>query len=269
MSFENISRERRDLIEKGVIAFLIVITAFFVVKGISEMKRVAYIDDEVPTENTITVHGEGETFVVPDIAEFTFSVTEEADSVASAQEAVTERSNDIVSFLEEHGIEEDDIKTVGYNIHPRYEYRQERASFPRPPSGERVLVGYEVSQTTRVKVRDTSTVGELLSGVGERDVSNVSGISFTVEDEEASRRDARAQAIQQAKENANELANDLGVRLGDVVSFNESGDQPRYFLEQSVADGRGGADDAAQSTPQISPGENRVVSQVNITYEIR
>ena len=263
--FEKITSEKQNYIAKGLIAFLVVVTAFFLLKGINEIKRNASIGEDPSKQHTIHVSGEGEVFTVPDTAEFTFTVQQEAESVAQAQESVTQRANTITQYLKDKDIAEEDIKTVGYNINPRYEYRDEVDI--RPPEGRRVLVGYEVSQRTRVKVTDTSKVGTLLGGIGEQGVSEVSNVSFTVEDEQQVKDEARAQAIQDAKEKAQALADQLGVRLGDVVDFNQSHDQPRYLMDKASA--RENDDAAGGATPDISPGQNRIVSNVNITYEIQ
>lgn len=256
----------QKLLMKAGFALLVVGAAFLLILSINQIRSGQYIGQADQYQNTINVSGDGEVFAIPDTAEFSFTVTQEAEAVADAQQSVTQRSNSIISFLEEQGIDDSDLQTTGYNISPRYEF-EEQSGIPRPPRGGRTLVGYEVSQTTQVKVRDTSNVGELLSGIGQREVSSVSNISFTVEDREAVVEEARSKAIADAKAKAQKLADQLGVQLGDVVNFNESSNQPRFRYDVAQqAEGMGG--DAQVSTPQISPGENRITSNVNITYEI-
>jgi uncharacterized protein YggE len=255
----------QKLLMKAGFALLVVAAVFLLIVSINQIRSGQYIGQADKYQNTIDVSGDGEVFAIPDTAEFSFTVTEEAEAVADAQQSVTERSNSIISFLKEQGVEESDLQTTGYNISPRYEF-EEQVGIPRPPRGERTLVGYEVSQTTQVKVRDTSNVGELLSGIGEREVSSVSDISFTVDDREVVMEEARSKAIADAKAKARRLADQLDVQQGDVVNFNESASQPQFRYDVAQSEGVGG--DAQASTPQISPGENRITSNVNITYEI-
>lgn len=252
----------------SVVLVLILLALFLFVKSVGEIKAYRFIGGGVPISNSITVSGQGEIFAVPDIATFTFSVVEEAKTVKEAQDEATRKINSALELLEMKGIEERDIKTTSYNLYPRYEFVRSGVSSIKYPNGRRELTGYEVNQSITVKVRDTEKAGEILADIGAAGVSNVSGLQFTIDDEEELQREARKEAIEKAKEKAKELANDLGVSLVRVVNFSESGAGTRpvfrafdtaIALESSV----GG------SAPEIPVGENKIVSNVNITYEIR
>lgn len=255
----------------GVILSIIFLAAFLGIKTLSLLKEYRYIGGGVPVTNVVTVSGEGEVFAVPDRATFTFSVVEEAKTVEEAQTAATEKINALIDYLEDADVEEGDIRTVSYNVYPRYEFRRENAqSTIGFPEGSRELVGFEVRQSIEVKVEDTEKAGELLSGVGARGASDISGLQFTIDDEDALLAEARKAAIDDAQQKAEQLARDLDVRLIRVVSFHESGgDFP--FAARSFRAGFGGAVDATvlESAPQVPTGENRIISNVSITYEIR
>ncbi len=135
--------------------------------------------------------------------------------------------------------------------------------------GERILKGYIVDQSVSVKVRNVDVAGKLLTGVGERGASNVSGLNFTVDNNEELQKEARAKAIADAKEKAEELRKELGVSLVRVVSYGESGNWPVPYYSKL---GMGGAMDVrseSAASPEIPTGENKIISNVSITYEIR
>ncbi|MDP3996504.1 MAG: SIMPL domain-containing protein [bacterium] len=257
-------------IQKAVIFTLAILGVFLLVKTVTEMKEFVYVGPDPAARNMISVLGEGEVLAVPDIAMFTFGVTKEATTVAKAQELSAESVNRAIDFLKERGIEEKDIRTVNYSVYPRYEYNKQlstRAIYP--PEGDRTLVGFEVSQSIEVKVRDTAKAGELLSGIGEIGATNISGLSFEVDDEDGLIAEAREKAIEDAKDKAAELAKQLGVKIVRIVSFNENG-SPYYargLATYGEVYGMGGGDDAV--APSIPTGENKYVSNVSITYEIR
>lgn len=251
---------------KAVLALLIIVTFFFVVMSINEIREGAYIGQSADVQNTITVSGTGESTAIPDSARFSVGVNHEAETVEEAQTQSTEAINEIIGYLEDAGVSEDNIKTTSYNVSPRYEYIEARIGQPR---GERQLAGYEVSQRLEITIEDTEQAGELLSGVGERGADNVSQLQFVVDDEESVIREARTDAIADARENAEALADALGVRLDGIVGFNELGGVSPYarMEQQMMADdalGMGGA-----SAPQIPTGENRIESQVQVIYKIR
>jgi uncharacterized protein len=255
-------------VKKMLALVLFVLAIFLVAKTINTIKEYRFIGGGVSATNTITVSGEGEVFAVPDIAEFSFSVVEEKKTVADAQEAAAQRINSIIAFLKESDVKETDIKTINYNVYPRYEYIRENCSGGFcPPGGERVLKGFEVSQSISVKVRDTQEAGNILAGIGERGATNISGLNFTIDDEEDLSQEARKKAIDDARKKAKQLAKDLNVKLVRVVNFSESGGQPYYknyaYAEVASLDTVGGG------APEIPTGENKITSNVSITYEIR
>lgn len=245
---------------------VLVLIVFVAILSINALKDIGSTDQNEAEQNTIVVRGEGEAFAVPDVARFTYAVVEQGNTVSEAQELATEKWNSILEYLEDEGIAEEDVKTIGFNISPVYERQSSNSGF-RPPEVDREIVGYTVRQTAEVKVRDTENVGAVLSGVGERDVRNLSGLSLTVEDEEEVRAQARTQAIEHAREKAESLARALDVRLGDVVGFQESNVFPysprglgMEFADEAMEEGT--------STPEIPMGENRIVVDVEVTFQI-
>lgn len=214
-------------------------------------------------KDTITFTGKGEVVVKPDIATVSFGVTAENLDVAKAQTEATTKMNNIIDLLKTKGVVEKDIKLTNYNIYPRYDYIQTQLY---PYGGKQVLAAYVVSQTVEVKIRDISKAGEILSGVGEFGVTDVSGLTFTVDNEEVVKDQARDLAIEDAKTQAKTLAKSLGVRLVKITSFSENGNYPIYYeMNKSMALGARG--DAA--VPQVPMGENKITSNVSITYEIK
>lgn len=252
---------------------LVMLSLFLVAVTVKEFKNISYVGRDVPAVTTITVSGSGEVVAIPDIATFNYTVEKEAATVSSAQEAATKTANAILASLKKSGIEDKDIKTIGYNIYPRYDYQSvgvicPAGSYCMPPSGKQVLAAYVVSQTVEVKVRKISDSGKILASVGELGATNLSGLNFSFDKDDSLKAEARTKAITDAKNKANELAKELGVRLTRIVNFSESGQMPIYY-GKTMALGMGGADSASVPTPEISVGENKISSNVSITYEIR
>lgn len=253
-------------VKQAVLGVLVLLGVFLVAKSINEF---AHIGDKgmYEIQDMITVSGKGEAFAVPDIATFSFSITEEGKDVGEANNKSSTKNNAVMKYLKDNGIEERDIKTEGYNANPKYDYSQVTCvRYPCPTQAPR-LIGYEVSQTVSVKVRNADKAGDILSGVGSLGVTNVSGLTFTVDDEEALKAEARAKAIADAKAKAEKLAKDLGVRLGDISSFYEDNNPvyPMYSMEtKNMAMGGD-----ARVVPDIAKGENKVTVNVNVTYRLK
>ena len=247
---------------------LLVLSLFLAVQVVSGVKSYWYIGENIQNQPTISFSGKGEVFSVPDIASFTFSVTENAKTVLDAQEKATKKINAALGVLKSKGIKDKDIKTSDYSVYPKYEYSPSVCTqFSCPPSRQ-ILTGYEVSQTVSVKVRKVADAGAILGLLGETAVTNISGLNFTVDDEEALVREARQKAIADAKGKAATLSKDLGVRLVRIISFSENGGGMPIYYGAKTTLGMGG-DVETRPTPDIPTGENKITSEVTITYEIR
>ncbi len=246
-----------------------VLALFLLIATIGELKGLRFIGSGVAATNTISVSGDGEVFAVPDTATFSVTIQEEAKDVKAAQDVATKKGNDIIDYLKQQGIDEKDIQTTDYSVYPQYDYITAVCTQGYCPPGKQTLRGFQVSQTLTVKVRDTKKAGELLSGVGSRGVSSVSGLSFTIDDQDKLEAEARDKAITKAKEKAEVLAESLGVRIVRVVGFSEGGiGGPIYYAKAMMSYGMGGAESDTPS-PEIPTGQNKIISNVTVTYEVR
>ena len=255
-----------DRLRKGVFIAVILLCAFLAVKTLAGLRELNYIGAGMTASNTISVSGHGEVSAVPDTATFTFSVVSEKATVAQAQADATTKANAATTYLKDAGVDEKDIKTTDYSVYPQYDYQTTVCPQGGYCSGKQVLRGYQVRQTTTVKVRDTKKAGDLLTGVAGKGATEVSQLNFTFDDPDKVQSDARAKAIADAKTKADALAKALGVSIVRVVSFEESGyNPPIYAYGKGVAT----ADSAAPTPPEISVGQNKVTDDVTVVYEIR
>jgi uncharacterized protein YggE len=208
-----------------------------------------------PELRTFSVSGEGKEIVVPNIAEIRIGVISEGSDLTMLQKENSEKLNRIINFLKEKGIDEKDIKTENYSVNPKYDYS-------KPPYR---IVGYTISQNLKVKFRDLSKIGEILSQAVNYGANNVYGPNFTVDDKEVYLEKAREKAIKNAKEKAEKIAKAAGFRLGKIVGIQESG--PSEFYPVMLKAMSEVSPEIPQ--PQIQPGSQEIKVQVNITFEIR
>ena len=213
-------------------------------------------------KDTIVVSGKGELTVKPDIATVSFSVMEENMDVSKASDAVNTKVAKIIESLKTNGIDENDIKTTGYNIYPRYDYVTAQTY---PYSGKQVLAGYDVTQNIEIKIRDLTNAGKIVTNLGTLGVTDMSGLTFTEDKYDDLVLQARDQAIVQARDQAKKLAKSLGVRLVKIVGYSE-GSTPIYYDRVMSA-----APTAMNKSVEavLPTGENKITSNVSITYEIK
>ncbi|MDX9892943.1 MAG: SIMPL domain-containing protein [Patescibacteria group bacterium] len=207
---------------------------------------------------TITIQGEGKVTAIPDIAQVSLGVQAEKIKVEDAQRENTQKMNDIIAALKGLNVEQKDIKTTNYNISPKYDWN----------NGTRILRGYIVSQNVTVKIRDLDRIGDILDKAADLGANQVGGLNFTIDEPEVLRQEAREKALASAKAKAESLAKVAEVKLGKLVSFNESGDNydyPYYLESQAMM-----MDSlkVAEETTTIEPGSQDITVNVTVTYEV-
>ena len=252
----------------SVFILIIIIGLFTVARFVNEVKQSKYVGRGNQPSNVISVSGEGEVLAVSDIASLSINLNKEGKTAKEAQELLNESITKTLNYLKDQKIEDKDIKSEYGGLSPKYSYEQPACYTYPCPSRDPKIIGYTAMQSITVKVRDVDSASEVRTGLATIGVTDISGPTFSIDDEDLFKDEARSLAIEDAKEKAKVLAEELGVKLGKVVSFSEnSGAQyPMMYSakammgEQSLQDGR---------APTLPKGENKITSNVSITYEIR
>ncbi len=213
----------------------------------------------------ITVTETGEVYAKPDLAIVDLSVVTEKPNVSDALEANAKYMNNAINLVKNQGVEDKDLKTTRFSISPRYEYYDDYWNIVNYNTGHRTLVGYEVTQTLQVKIRDMVEIGEILEGATAAGVNQIGDLYFTVDKQDELKKQAREDAINKAKDKAKEMAAQAGVKLSRIISISEYGYNPYPYSDYSAKEisGIGGG------APQIQTGENKVTVTVSITYEVK
>lgn len=206
----------------------------------------------------ITVSGEGKVSGEPDLALITVGVSTLRPSVAEARDAAATALTAVLDSMRANGVADDDLQTSQLSIYPEYDY----------DDGTQRLRGFRVSNTVTAKLRDIDGTSEVVDGAitAGGDETTIQGITFTIDNPESLRQQAREAAVADAKRKAETLAAASGVEVGEPINITESGgyQPPIPYAERAV-----GADDlqGAPSTP-IEPGELDVIINVSVTWEI-
>ncbi len=258
------SKGNRTLVTIALLALILALSSY----AYYAMKQAKYL---YTGPVTISVTGEGEVMAVPDIGQFSFSVTASGTDAKQAQESSGKQINSILVFLKDKGVEEKDIKTENYNMYPRYKYETKPCLVNSYcPPGEQITDGFEVTQSISVKVRNLDNSGDLIAGVGDLGATNISNLQFTIDDTDALKAEARSKAIADAKAKKEALSKDLGVKFGKMTGFYENEGMPVPYYGGY---GMGGEMDAMSvksiESPSLPTGENTIKSQVTITYQVR
>ncbi len=277
----------------GAIVIAVLLVGYAAVQGVN-----SYGESIQPSSfRSFSVTGDGKATGIPDVAEFSFQVvTQGGTDLATLQSTNTTATNKVIAFVKADGVADKDIKTQSYDIEPRYQtYNCQPTPIiyngatpmsagatagsgasgsaiivptpvkPCPPSS---IVGYTITQSVDVKIRDFSKIGDIMSGVVTNGANQVGSLSFTLDDPTAVQNAAMADAITKAKAEAVAEAQAGGFKIGRLLGIQEGGNYP-YPVMQAMSASAGGGTAVAAPAPTIQPGSQEVDVSVTMQYEIQ
>jgi uncharacterized protein YggE len=199
----------------------------------------------------ITVTGEGEVAVVPDLAIIGAGVTTTGKTAREASEANAKIMTAVMAALKNAGIAEQDAQTARLSLHPVRDSK----------SNELRISGFLASNQVTVKLRDVAKTADTVDRLVTAGANDISGIQFVVSSPSKPLDEARVAAIADARRKAEVYAVAANVLLGAAVSITEEGGAvPGPIMMRQ-------ARPEAASTP-VSPGEQIQRISVSVSYEL-
>ncbi len=149
----------------------------------------------------------------PDIVEIGAGVSTNASTAVEAMRLNAADMQRVVARIKALGVAERDIQTSGISLNPRYEYNR--------TTEQNVFVGYQASNRVNVKLRKIEETGEVLDALVVAGATDLSGPSFSLDDDTAAKATASKRAIERANARAAEYASMLGHDGYKVLEINE------------------------------------------------
>lgn len=206
----------------------------------------------------ITVSGEGSVLIEPDMARVVLGVETQNQSALVAQTTNSETMTAVIAAIRAAGIDEGDIQTAHFFMHPMQDWRD----------GHGRIVGYQVSNSVNITVRDIDRVGAILAAATEAGANMSSSITFGLLDGTAAYNQALTQAVNDAEDKARTIAAALGGTLGNVINISEAswGFAPAVRMEAQFDM----AMPAAAGAPvPVQGGELTITARVQATFGVR
>ena len=203
-------------------------------------------NDKLP--NLITVTGEGQVSIAPDLAVLSSGVTTTGKTAREASEANAKMMTAVMGALKALGIAEQDIQTTRLSLFP---LRDNKNNDVR-------IIGFQAANQVTVKIRDTGKTADVIDRLVAAGAYDISAVQFVVSAPSKPLDQAREAAIADALRKAEIYARAAGVKLGAAVSITEEG---------TVAPGPVMMRAAKEATP-ISPGEQVQKISVSVSYEL-
>ena len=208
----------------------------------------------------ITVSGEGSVAMVPDVAHVRLGIETQDDSPLVAQANNNAIMADVLAAVKALGIEESDIQTARFNMHPIQDWHDSRGQ----------VIGFRVSNSINVIVRDIYLAGTVLTAATQAGANMGSNVSFGLLDGSVAYNQALTQAVADATAKAQTIAGSLGVNLGSVIHVGEMGTAGIMPVTRAMMaeDAMFSGTFAAGAPVPVQEGELIVIARVQVTFAI-
>ncbi len=225
-------------------------TAMVVMVALTPVKGAAQAAETVPQ---ISIVGQGQISVVPDVAQINIGVVQSADTAASALAGMRDDMNAVFAQLSRAGVDPADMRTGTMQLNREYESGLSQ-------SGQSAS-GFVAQTSVQVFVRDLSVLGDVLDASVQDGANTLNGLQFDVAEPAPYILAARQAAVADARAAAEVYAQAAGVILGPVISIREthSGGGGIVMME---------ARSASTSGVPVAAGEIEISRAVEIVYEL-
>ncbi len=207
------------------------------------------------SEPTVSVSGDAELRLAPDMARINMAVSHTEQTVKAAQQSVAQVVNRFLELADDMDIDRKWITTTGASVRPNYKWDRDKE--------EQVFTGYTVERQIQLELRDLEQLGPLLEDVGRIGINRVSPPVLDSTTRRETHRKALALAFDDARANAEALADAADADLGDALSITTSSSRPPVqpvmrAAAMEMADDSGGA--------SYNPGELTIRARVNVQF---
>lgn len=244
----------RDMLYSSRIAVIALSVSFVAIAAGASAQEVRQ------REPVISVSGEGDASIAPDMAHLTLAVVRNAETAEKALGANSAAMKEVIAALKAGGIGDRDLQTSDFSIYPQYRHHEPKNGVVKPPE----IIGYEVSNTLSLKVRDLTKLGAIIDQSVKLGVNQGGQISFSNDDPEGAMTEARKSAMAKAMAKARTLTEAAGVKLGRVLTINENAQRPmppQPMVRMAMAK------EASDAVP-VASGENTYRVTVNVTFAL-
>lgn len=214
-----------------------------------------------PQRDTVYVGADGKFESAPDIALVQFNIAAQELELKDAYTRATNAAEQVRQALRANGIDPKQAEIGSFQVAPVYDWK----------TAKRRLVGYRVSSSISVKLKDFSKVGPLAAKFGELDVTESQNISYLLDNIDQAKTRAVEDAFQRAKANAEAVARAGGRQIGELSYASVDTFEPVYPMR--AMDSRVmmtmKAEAAPAPTEGFSPQKITVTAHVNALFALK
>ncbi|MFY9562564.1 MAG: SIMPL domain-containing protein [Terriglobales bacterium] len=156
--------------------------------------------------NTVFVGTDGKFETAPDTALIQFNISAQADTAKAAYDQAAKEAEATRQVLRNNGIDPKTAEIGFFSVNPMYDWKNPK----------RKVIGYQVTTSVSLKLKDFSKIGPITQQLADADVSESQSLSYTLENIDEAKTKAVADAYRRARASAQSLASAAGRALGEL-----------------------------------------------------
>ena len=156
--------------------------------------------------NTIFVGADGKFETAPDTALIQFNIQTQGDTAKAAYDQASKSAESTRQVLRANGIDPKAAEIGFFSVNPMYDWKNPK----------RKVLGYQVTTSVNLKLKDLSKIGLITQQLADADVSESQSLSYTLENIDEAKSKAVADAYKRARASAESLATAAGRTLGEL-----------------------------------------------------
>src|SRR5450759_1035439 len=134
--------------------------------------------------NTIFVGADGKFETAPDTALIQFNISAQADSAKEAYDQAAKQAEATRQVLRANGIDPKSAEIGFFSVNPQYDWK----------SPKHKVIGYQVTTSVSLKLKDFSKIGPVTQQLAEASVSESQSLSYTLDSTDEAKSKAVADA---------------------------------------------------------------------------
>ncbi len=204
--------------------------------------------------NTVLTSANGKFESPPDTALIQFNISAQETSPKAAYDRASQETEQVRDILRKNGVEPKQAEIGFFSLQPVYDWKDPK----------RRVVGFRVSSSVTLKLKDFSKVGPIVQQLGAEEFSENMNLSYTLQDIDSAKLRAVDDAFQRARAEAATVAKAGGRVLGELVYASVDTVQPVPVLGRPLAR----AAMAAQASQAPAPTEEFSAEKITVTARV-
>ncbi len=213
--------------------------------------------------NTVYVSAEGKYESAPDTALVQFTISAQEELAKDAYSRASQEAEQLRQILRTNGVDPKTAEIGFFSLQPVYDYRNPK----------RKIVGYRVTTSVTLKLKDFGKVGPIVGSVGDQEWAENVSLNYTLDDIDAAKIRAVDDAFQRARAEAAAVARAGGRALAELSYASVDTYEQVRVLAQPMAAQRatamGSRAEMGAPTAEFSPQKITVSARVSTMFALK